>query len=186
MVLLAGSRAGREKAEVTLEGEKAPKPVETWVGHQGANKNDKLELTELAFHGEQGTFDADGWFTPSPSLPQTAGKEFEIKSVYKGRPDKFSFATAVQLDVAGGGPGNPGNPGAASAGGPGGTPLVNTSMTTAGNGVGTPQAKGGANGTDGSQGSAGTSGHAGSPGRANAAPGAVKDKFGVHAEIRPL
>lgn len=144
-------------AEVVLEGDKQGKQVETWAGHDGANKNDKLDFTEFAFHSEQGQFDRDGWFSPNPNLLLTAGKEFEIKSVFRRRPDKFTFTTSYKPDYtcikgAGGGgapghDGEAGNPGQAGkegrtgsssqAGGPGGD-----------GGVGTP----GGQGSDGAPG----------------------------------
>jgi len=144
-------------AEVTLEGDKASKTVETWVGRAGANKNDKLEFTDFAFQSEQGTFDGDGWFTPSPNLLQTAAKEFEIKSVYKRRPDKFSFATTYKPDygcikeggaTGGGGQngaqGSQGVPGKAAASGAAGAP--GSSGSDGGSGAG------GGGGTDGGPG----------------------------------
>ncbi len=87
-------------AEVVLEGDKQGKQVETWAGHGDVNKNDKLDFVDFAFHSEQGKFDRDGWFAPNPNLLATAGKEFEIKSVFKRRPDKFSFTTTYKPDYS--------------------------------------------------------------------------------------
>src|SRR5688572_22967822 len=80
-------------AKVALEGEKNAKEFETWQGKGDVNKNDKLDFADFAFHSEQGSFNQDGWFQPNPNLALTAGKEFQIKSVYRGRPDKFTFNT---------------------------------------------------------------------------------------------
>ncbi len=144
-------------AEILLDGEKGAKPLETWTGHGGeANKNDKLDFAEFAFHSEQGNFDRDGWFAPNPNLLQTASKEFEIKSVFKRRPDKFSFTTTYKPDYtcikeagANGPAGQGGSAGNAGAAG------------QAGN-AGTAETAGGAGGDGG----AGTSGGPGSAGGA--------------------
>ncbi|HSO33294.1 MAG TPA: hypothetical protein VLT33_12260 [Labilithrix sp.] len=144
-------------AEVVLEGDKAPKPVETWVGHGDTNKNDKLDFADFAFHSEQGSFDRDGWFTPVPNLLVTAGKEYEIKSVYKRRPDKFSFTTTYKPDYAcikeGGGGGASGQSGAPGSEGAAGRPGAAGSPTTAGG-----------EGGDGANGTGGGSGTEGGPG----------------------
>ena len=101
--------------------EKGPKPLETWQGRKGVNKNDKLDFADFAFHSEQGQVDHDGWFAPDPNLLATAGKEFEIKSVFRRRPDKFSFTTTYKPDYAcikdGGGEGGPGRSGQEGASG---------------------------------------------------------------------
>ena len=121
-------------AKVTLEGEKQAKDIETWQGKHGANKNDKMEFADFAFHSEQGNFDEDGWFVPNPNLLATASKEFAIKSVFRQRPDKFTFATTYKPDYtcinqagkagSGGQQGRPGQSGesgrAGSEGGQGG------------------------------------------------------------------
>lgn len=109
--------------EVTLDGDKAPKQVETWTGRVGTNKNDKLDFTDFAFASAQGSFDQGGWFTPNPNVLVTAARELEIRTVYKRRPDKFSFTTTYKPDYAcikdTGHDGQPG--GGGSAGGSGGS-----------------------------------------------------------------
>ena len=82
------------------------------------NKNDKLDFVDFAFQSDQGAFDDQGWFTPAPNLLTTVGKEFEIKSVFKRRPDKFSFTTKYKPDYScikgagkSGAPGNEGSSG---------------------------------------------------------------------------
>ncbi len=105
--------------DAVLEGEKEKKSYETFTGHKEANKNDKLEFVDFAFHSDQGEFDADGWFAPNASLLATVDKEFAIKTVYKKRPDKFSFDTKYKPDyqcIVGGGKG-----GALGDGGAGGS-----------------------------------------------------------------
>jgi hypothetical protein len=143
--------------EVVLDGEKNGKNVETWAGKGSVNKNDKLEFTEFAFHSEQGNFDQDGWFSPNPDVLATAGKEFEIKSVFRKRPDKFSMSTTYKPDYAciksAGGGGVPGNPGS-----PGGDGKPGQS------GSGGSSSSGGSKGTDGSQASNGGKGTDGQPG----------------------
>lgn len=108
--------------EVTLDGDKAHKQVETWAGRGSVNKNDKLDFTDFAFASAQGQFDQHGWFTPNPNILFTAGRELEIRTVYKRRPDKFSFTTSYKPDYGcikdTGHDGQPGGPG--SAGGSGG------------------------------------------------------------------
>ncbi|MBX3185778.1 MAG: hypothetical protein KF819_02135 [Labilithrix sp.] len=106
-------------ADVALDGDKAPTSVETWAGREGVNKNDKLDFSDFAFQSAQGTFDAAGWFTPIPNVLATAGSELEITTVYRRRPDKFTFKTNYKPDYAcikeSGHDGHPG-PGGASGG----------------------------------------------------------------------
>ncbi|MDB4940553.1 MAG: hypothetical protein JWP97_87 [Labilithrix sp.] len=145
-------------AEVTLPGDKAPKPFETWAGRSGeTNKNDKLEFSEFAFHSEQGTFDQDGWFKPSPNLLLTVGKELELKTVCRRRPDKFSFSTSYKPDYGcikeGGSGGNGGSEG--PSGNPGESGKSGQSGSSSAPGAeGSPGATGtsGGNGTDGAPG----------------------------------
>ena len=144
-------------ADVVLDGEKAPKPLETWTGHGESNKNDKLDFADFAFHSEQGSFDRDGWFAPNPSLLQTAGKEFEIKSVFKRRPDKFSFTTNYKPDYAcikeggaGGASGQSGSPGGDGSSGKSGQ--SGSSTSAGGDGGGGGNGTGGGSGTDGGPG----------------------------------
>jgi len=145
-------------AEVVLEGDKSAKQVETWAGRGDVNKNDKLDFVDFAFHSEQGQFDRDGWFAPNPNLLATAGKEFEIKSVFRRRPDKFTFTTTYKPDYScikgAGGAGQPGQSGSAgsagsagkdgalgstsSAGGPGGDGSTGTPGGTGGDGAAGP------------------------------------------------
>ncbi len=144
-------------AEVVLEGENAPKKLETWAGHEGANKNDKLDFPDFAFHSDQGAFDKDGWFSPATSLLATVDKEFEIKSVYKRRPDQFSFTTKYKPDyqcIKGAGKdGAFGPSGSAGDSGKQGTSGQSGSSSSAG-GDGTAGGLGG-HGGDGGSGSAG-------------------------------
>lgn len=144
-------------AEVVLEGDKQGKQVETWAGRGDVNKNDKLEFADFAFHSEQGQFDRDGWFTPNSNVLLTAGKEFEIKSVFRRRPDKFTFTTSYKPDYtcikgAGGG----GSPGHDGQGGNAGAPGKEGKMGSA--------SAGGGSGGDGGTGTPGGQGTDGSPG----------------------
>jgi hypothetical protein len=111
-------------ADVVLEGEKEKKSVETWAGRAGANKNDKLDFVEFAFQSDQGAFDKDGWFAPGNDLLATTDKEFEIKTVFKKQPDKFSFSTKYKPDYqcikSGGKSGQAGNGGSNGPSGPAG------------------------------------------------------------------
>ncbi len=138
-------------AKVTLEGEKQAKDIETWQGKHGANKNDKMEFADFAFHSEQGNFDEDGWFAPNPNLLATASKEFEIKSVFKQRPDKFSFSTTYKPDYTcikqAGKSGGGGQQGQAGPGGEAGRAGSEGGQ----GGSGSPGGQG-ANGTDGQPG----------------------------------
>ena len=133
-------------AEVALEGEKQAKPFETWQGRGSVNKNDKIDFTEFAFNSGEGQVGPDGWFKPNPNMLATVGKEFSIKTVYKRRPDKFTFTTTYKPDYAcikgagkTGASGGSGDSGAAgksgaqgqsgsdkSAGGPGGQTAAST------------------------------------------------------------
>lgn len=143
-------------AEVVLEGDKSAKQVETWAGRD-ANKNDKLDFVDFAFHSEQGKFDRDGWFAPNPNVLATAGKEFEIKSVFKRRPDKFSFTTTYKPDYScitgAGGSASPGASGSDGSEGAAGKDGASGSTSSAG----------GAGG-DGGSGTGGGAGGDGAPG----------------------
>ncbi len=104
-------------ADVLLKGDQQVKKLETWAGD--ANRNGKMDFDAFAFHSEQGKFDQEGWFTPNPDVLVTAAKEFELTTVYRRRPDKFSFTTSYKpdyrcIDHAGqsGAPGNAGSSGA--------------------------------------------------------------------------
>lgn len=105
--------------DATLKGETQKKKFETWQGKGVVNKNGKLSFDDFAFYSEQGAFDDAGWFTPKPDLLLTAGHEMELKTVYKKRPDKFSFTQRFKPDYgcikafdAVGAQGSQGNPGA--------------------------------------------------------------------------
>jgi len=142
-------------AEIVLEG--SAKQVETWSGRGAVNKNDKLDFVDFAFHSEQGQFDRDGWFAPNPDLRASAGKEFEIKSVFRRRPDKFTFTTTYKPDYScikgAGGGGQPGSSGSAGNPGSGGKDGA----------VGSTSSPGGPGG-DGSAGTRGGNGGDGTPG----------------------
>lgn len=144
-------------ADIVLDGEKNAKPLETWKGKGGVNKNDKLDFADFAFHSEQGAFDRDGWFAPNPNLLATASKEFEIKSVFRRRPDKFSFTTTYKPDYScikeGGGGGAPGHEGAAGGEGAAGKAGQSGSSSSSGGEGGD-----GGSGTSGGQGGDGTPG----------------------------
>lgn len=144
-------------AEVVLEGDKEGKQVETWTGHGEANKNDKLDFADFAFHSEQGDFDRDGWFTPKSDVRLTAGKEFAIKSVFRRRPDKFTFTTTYKPDYTcikgAGGAGSSGHDGPSGSAGAGGQSGKMGSSSSAGGAGGD-----GGNGTPGGQGTDGTPG----------------------------
>jgi hypothetical protein len=142
-------------ADIVPEGEKDKKSVETWAGRGGVNKNDKIDFVDFAFHSEQGEFDKDGWFAPAKDLLSTTDKEFEIKTVFKRQPDKFSFTTKYKPDYqciqGGGGGGQPGEGGSSGGGGDSG--------------------KDGQLGSDSQAGGAGSSGGSGSPGGDGASGG---------------
>ncbi|MCA9640573.1 MAG: collagen-like protein [Polyangiaceae bacterium] len=84
--------------EAKLEGEDQVAQFETFKGNEG--RNHKLEFNWFAFHSEQGSFDAEGWFTPNPDLTLTASQEFQLKTVYRKRPDQFSFDTTYKPDYS--------------------------------------------------------------------------------------
>ena len=147
--------------ELIRAGENTPFKTETWQGKVNVNKNDKLEFSDFAFNSEQGTFDPSGWFKPNDNLLATVGKEIKIKTVYKRRPDRFSFDTSYKPDYscikdagaqgtggAGGNPGRDGEPGRSAA-------------TGTGNGA---SSGSGSAGGSGGQGTAGGPGGNGGPG----------------------
>lgn len=135
-------------ADVILEGDKDKKSLETWAGKGSVNKNDKMDFVDFAFHSEQGEFDKDGWFAPANDLLTTTDKEYEIKTVFKRQPDKFSFTTKYKPDYqciqAGGKGGQNGDAGASGSSGNSG--------------------KDGEYGSDSQAGGAGSSGGPGGPG----------------------
>ena len=144
-------------ADVVLDGDKAAKQVETWQGRQGVNKNDKLDFVEFAFQSDEGAFDRDGWFAPNHDLQATVGKEFSIKSVYRRRPDKFSFTTTYKPDYscikeggAGGSAGREGPEGSDGSSGKGGQ--SGSSSSSGGEGGDGGSATSGGSGGDGAQG----------------------------------
>jgi hypothetical protein len=135
-------------ADVILEGEKDKKSLETWAGRGSVNKNDKMDFVDFAFHSEQGEFDKDGWFAPTNDLLATTDKEFEIKSVYKRQPDKFSFTTKYKPDYQ-----------CIQAGGKGGQAGPDGSSGSSGQ-----TGNSGQSGSDSQAGGSGSSGGPGSPG----------------------
>ncbi len=146
-------------ADVVLEGENQVKRVETWQGRGSVDKNDKLDFDEFVFQSPQGRFDNQGWFSPDRNLLTTAGTPFEIRSIFKRRPDKLSATTTYKPDYAciksAGAPGRSGTPGAEGQRGDNGRAGTPGSSTTSG-GVGADGAPGapGTNGTDGAPGPA--------------------------------
>jgi len=144
-------------ADVILEGDKDKKSFETWAGRGSVNKNDKIDFVDFAFHSEQGAFDESGWFAPNNDLLSSADKEFEIKTVFKRRPDKFSFTTKYKPDyqcIKGGGKG--GQAGSAGSSGPGGASGHDGQLGS--------DSQGGGNGTSGGAGGPGGDGGNGSAG----------------------
>ncbi len=142
-------------ADVVFPGEAQVKKVETWRGNE--NRNGKLDFSEFAFHSDQGQFDDAGFFAPNHDLLATVGKEFEIKSVFRRRPDKFSFSTTYKPDYRciheAGESGRGGSEGQSGQAGTTGDSGQSGSSTSAGGqgGDGRPGASGG----NGGQGSAG-------------------------------
>jgi hypothetical protein len=144
-------------ADVVLRGETAVQKLETWHGGSDANRNGKLEFDPFAFHSPQGSFDQLGWFTPNPDLLATSGREFELRTVYRQRPDKFSFETSYKPDyrciTSGGGGGPDGAAGSAGpAGGSGESGSFGSSQSAGGSGG---DGRAGGNGADGGPGGAG-------------------------------
>ena len=144
-------------AEVALEGEKQAKPFETWQGPAGSNKNDKIDFTEFAFNSGEGQVDGDGWFKPNPNVLATVGKEFSIKTVYKRRPDKFTFTTTYKPDYTC-------IKGAGKTGGPGGSGGSGPTGKEGSQGQYGSDKSGGGPGGDGGNGGPGGNGSAGQPG----------------------
>jgi hypothetical protein len=112
-------------ANVMLKGEKQAKNFETYIGGDEANRNDKLEFSDFAFYSDMGAFDEHGRFAPQRDLRLSLDKEFEIKTAYKRRPDKFTFASKYKPDYAcikaGGGNGKGGIAGRQGPSGQGGS-----------------------------------------------------------------
>lgn len=144
-------------ANVIMKGEKQAKNFETYVGGDEANRNDKMEFADFAFHSELGGFDEHGRFTPARDLRLSLDKEFEIKTAYKKRPDKFSFATKYKPEYscikAGGGAGKSGVAGHSGQSGQSGSYGATGSQSSMGGRGGN-----GSNGGPGSNGGDGTPG----------------------------
>ena len=144
-------------ANVLLKGEKQAKNFETYVGGDEANRNDKLEFSDFAFHSDLGGFDEHGRFTPARDLRLTLDKEFQIKTAYKRRPDKFSFDLKFKPDYAcikaGGGSGKSGMAGRSGPSGQSGSYGASGSANSVGGRGG-----GGANGGPGGSGTDGQAG----------------------------
>ncbi len=144
-------------ADVVLKGDKDAKKLETYVGGADANKNDKMEFADFAFHSDEGAFDEFGFFSPNKDVLATAGKEIQIKTVYRRRPDKFSFDSKFKPDydcikMAG----------ALGSAGPAGQGGESGAQGSAGSFGGSDRA--GTRGGDGGSGSPGTSGGDGGAG----------------------
>jgi hypothetical protein len=143
--------------EAVLDGDKDKKNIETWAGKGSVNKNDKLDFVEFAFQSDLGAFDKEGWFAPNASLLASTDKEFEIKTVYKKQPDKYSFSTKYKPDyqcIKGGGKsGQLGNGGSSGPSGQGGSD-GRMGSDSQGGGNGTQGGSGGPGG-DGANGGAG-------------------------------
>lgn len=144
-------------ADVVLKGDSEVKKVETWQGGAGANENGKLDFADFAFASSEGSFDDAGWFRPNPDVVATAGKEFDLKTVYRRRPDKFSFTTTYKPDYdcihSGGGAGATGPSGGSGSAGNAGESGATGSSTSPGS-RGSDGSQGG-NGAQGSEGGAG-------------------------------
>lgn len=142
-------------ADIMLDGDKDKRSFETWAGRGNVNKNDKLDFPEFAFHSEQGKFDDEGWFAPNTDVLSTVDREYEIKTVFKRRPDKFSFSTKYKPDyqcIKGGGKsGQAGSDGSAGSGGQsGGSGSSGSSSSPGGSGSsGGPGGPGGDGGNGG-------------------------------------
>lgn len=144
-------------ADAVFQGEAGPKKLETWHGDSGANRNDKLEFDEFAFHSELGQFDAEGWFSPNTDLLASAARQFEITTAYRRQPDKFTFKTSYKPDYRCiTGTGASGARGEAGANGNDGTPGQDGSSGSS-DGPGSP----GSDGRSGGSGATGSSGGAG-------------------------
>jgi hypothetical protein len=143
--------------DAILDGEKEKKSLETWAGKGSVNKNDKLDFVDFAFQSDLGQFDGDGWFAPKADLLATTDKEFELKTVFKKQPDKFSFTMKYKPDyqcIKGGGKGGQaGNDGSSGPSGQAGHDGQLGSDQQSG-GTGTQGGSGGPGG-DGGNGSAG-------------------------------
>jgi hypothetical protein len=141
-------------ADVVLDGESGAKRVETYAGRGTVDKNDKMDFDEFAFASAEGRFDQQGWFIPDRNLLTTAGKPFEIRTIFRRRPDKLTATTSYKPDYAciktGGTPGKAGEPGSGGEGGRAGADGTRGSGATSGN--------------PGSDGTSGANGGSGGPG----------------------
>ncbi len=57
-----------------------------------------LDFDNFAFHSAQGSFDEQGWFTPSGGILASVATEYEVDYVFRKRPDKFSFKMKFKPD----------------------------------------------------------------------------------------
>lgn len=84
----------------TREGETAEKMYETWIGRANVNKNDRLDFAQFAFQSEQGEFDKNGWFTPTPNLVATTGHEFVVRATFTPQPVVHSYTYKWKPDYS--------------------------------------------------------------------------------------
>jgi hypothetical protein len=131
--------------DARLDGQSSPARLETWAGDPGARRNGKLDFANFLFTSGQGSFDEFGVFRPSGDVLATADRGFEIQTVLRSRPDRFTDVRRYEPDYAcvrsAGGIGAPGRGGSSGSGG-----------------------SWGADGPEGASGAAGAAGGPGEPG----------------------
>ena len=138
--------------------------LETWEGDPGARRNGKLDFGNFAFTSGQGSFDAFGWFRPYGDVLATVERGFEIRTVLRDRPERFTETRLYEPDYAcirtAGGIGPSGRSGSSGSGG-----------------------SYGPDGSEGSSGAAGASGGSGEPGGPGA-PGPRLQAFATYVRTR--
>ncbi|MBK7585891.1 MAG: hypothetical protein IPI67_37610 [Myxococcales bacterium] len=170
-------------ADVVLEGEQKLEKLETW--RAGSPRQRNLDFAEFTFQSDAGRFDENGWLSPNRNLLATVAREFHIKTVFRRRPDKFTFITNYKPDYdcikqAGrdGAPGSSGSLGAqGSSGSPGSAGLTTTKTVPATSPGGFSTTR-----TEQGPGGAGGNGSPGGPG-GNGTPGGPGARFAVYLTL---
>ena len=140
--------------EAKLAGEEGFASYETWSGRE--SRNGRLDFDAFAFDASTGSVDQEGFLDLPHDLLRTISDEVVIRTVYRARPEAFSFTTRYKPDYRcieqGGRSGRPGSSGAPGAAGERGATGESGDDTRAGG--------------PGGQGSAGTAGGHGEAGEA--------------------
>jgi hypothetical protein len=84
----------REKADKA-------KRLETWEGNpRTVVRTGKMGFEEFAFESPQGTIDPNGYLAANPNVWASVTSGFELRTVYRANPQKFTVVTAFRPDYS--------------------------------------------------------------------------------------